>query len=58
MALLAEVTKNLKGIVASDHPDTGKILNDALKLLGKVNSQTRQLARVKPADKVVGKTAK
>ena len=58
VALLAEVTKNLKSVVACEHPETSKILNDVFKLLGKINSQSRQLARKAAADKVVGKGAK
>ena len=58
VALLAEVTKNLKGIVACEHPDTSKLLNDVFKLLGKINTQSRQLSRKATTDKVVAKGAK
>ena len=58
VALLAEVTKNLTGIVASEHPDTSKLLNDVFKLFSKINTQSRQLSRKAATDKVIGKGAK
>ena len=58
MANLVKIAADLKAIIASDHAMTGQILNDALKLLSKVNTQTRKLTREAKALEVVRKGAK
>ena len=58
MTLLTEVIKNAKAVIASDHPDASKLLNDTLKLLSKADRQSRALAGKKPTLEVIRKDAK
>lgn len=58
MALLAEVTANVKALITAKHPDASALLHDALKLLGKSDRQMRRLARKAKAAEVIGKTSK
>lgn len=56
-ALITKTGEDLKNIVAGNNPLTGKIINDALNLLGKIERQKRSLAKLGKVNKVAGKPA-